>query len=66
MSDQNKRQRGAIMQTELERLQNEMVAPEATPKAAKKVLKPAETRLMANARAASGPYAGSNWRRYGG
>lgn len=65
MSDQTKRQRGVIMQTELERLQNEMVAPEA-PQPKKKAEKTARARLLANARAASGPYAGTNWRRYGG
>lgn len=63
---QQKQRRTVIKQTELERLQNEMVAAEPAPEAPKKKLKPNETRMMAMARHASGPYAGTNWRRYGG
>lgn len=66
MSDQQKRQRSTIKQTELERLQNEMVSTEVTPTPKKKPAQTARARLLANARAASGPHAGGNWRMYGG
>lgn len=65
MGDKKQRHE-AIRQTELERLQNELVGQEAPPPEPKKKLKPNETRMMAMARHASGPYAGTNWRRYGG
>lgn len=59
--DQDKTRKPAIKQTELQRLQNELVGGAAADKA-KKAPSAAKTRMMKGARNACGPLNGRDWR----
>ncbi|HBT41604.1 MAG TPA: hypothetical protein DIW51_13550 [Rhodospirillaceae bacterium] len=59
--DQDKTRKPAIKQTELQRLQNEMVGGAAADKA-KKAPSAAKARMMKGARNACGPLNGRDWR----
>ena len=59
--DQEKTRKPAINQTELQRLQNEMVGGAAADKA-KKAPSAAKARMMKGARNACGPLNGRDWR----
>lgn len=59
--DQDKTRKPAIRQTELQRLQNEMVGGAAADKA-KKAPSAAKARMMKGARNACGPLNGRDWR----
>jgi len=59
--DQDKTRKPAIKQTELQRLQNELVGGAAADKA-KKAPSAAKARMMKGARNACGPLNGRDWR----
>lgn len=59
--DQEKTRKPAIKQTELQRLQNEMVGGAAADKS-KKTPSAAKARMMKGARNACGPLNGRDWR----
>ena len=61
--EQDKSRKPAIKQTELQRLQNELVAgPKKASGQDKKPASGAKTRMMKGARNACGPFNGRDWR----